>query len=344
MQPELAVMVVRALLRSNIWPLSLTFVLWKHLLQAALWWCPPVPWQLRVFPVIAYKLSMNLLLCHEDSLGLSSVSKENVTLSNSEQSFRWDVGEVRCAQVQERSITRNTTCSLKRTTGDVKAVGAWCYSQDFRLPAYCRLYITAVQPLLCPVTPQLLTITSWRVFQQHSQHSQLLHTLDKWATIPVSRAKQGSRIPSWLTTSGMQLSHSTGLLWLRWPGSLPGHLVLHAREADAELVPADSFPQGPDGFSEPLLRLLPRTAHVARVCKARVSVHRAPPRSSSNYWENFWEQIWNPQGQTHRAALWSLKPSPPLTLSEAVKLIFKTGDTFYHYYFAYRQKWKKYRN
>lgn len=48
----------------------------------------------------------------------------NATVSNSEQSFPWDEGEVRCAQAQEHNITLTIKCSLKSNTGDVKAIGA----------------------------------------------------------------------------------------------------------------------------------------------------------------------------------------------------------------------------
>lgn len=48
----------------------------------------------------------------------------NATVSNSEQPFPWDEGEVRCAQAQEHSITLNIKGSLKSNAGDVKAIGA----------------------------------------------------------------------------------------------------------------------------------------------------------------------------------------------------------------------------
>lgn len=40
----------------------------------------------------------------------------------------------------------------------------------------------------------------------------------------------------------MHLSHTARLLWLRQLEGLPGHFVVHARDTDAELVPADRLP------------------------------------------------------------------------------------------------------
>lgn len=143
MQPELAVMVVRPLLSCNIWPVSLTFVLWKYLLLHCITVVPSSAMIVNTFLTDGLKtLREFITLSWRFSGTLSLVSKVNVTVWNSEQPFPWDEGEVRCAQAQEHSITLNTKCSLKSSIGDVKAIGAWCYSQDFCLWAYCRLYLS----------------------------------------------------------------------------------------------------------------------------------------------------------------------------------------------------------
>lgn len=54
----------------------------------------------------------------------SELRKGNVTVSNPEQSFPRDEGEVRGAQAQEHNITLNIKYSLKSNIGDVKAAGA----------------------------------------------------------------------------------------------------------------------------------------------------------------------------------------------------------------------------
>lgn len=134
----------------------------------------------------------------------------------------------------------HTKCILKSNIGDVKAIGAWCYSQDlclWELIAGCTSAVAQCSaPLLYSVTLQLPAINSQGEFQQHLHFCTPSPALSwtgeprpLWAPDP-SKAVEHTRCP--INPSSLPTHHI-------WP---PGAAVPHHRPAVALRAWEPSWP------------------------------------------------------------------------------------------------------